>query len=201
MIDQTDIFVGGEADAYYQRNGHRPPYGETLRYFVPHIRPGMKVLEVGCNNGLNLRWLEEQIACEGYGAEPSVRAIAGQKNLLRATADRLPYVDESFDVVLLGFCLYLVDRRRLFHAIAEAHRVLRDGGLLGGWDFRVSAPQKRVYRHHPGVWSYKMNYAGLWLANPAYTQIFDDTFEAEGTAIAVWLLRKDEAHAYRITDG
>jgi ubiquinone/menaquinone biosynthesis C-methylase UbiE len=48
---------------------------------------------------------------------------------VQATADQLPFADDSFDVALLAFMLqYMPDPR---HTLAEVRRVLRPGGHVG----------------------------------------------------------------------
>jgi len=78
---------------------------------------------------------------------------------------------------------------------------------------RDSFDLRNVYRHRPGVYSYKMDYAALFAWNPAYTLISRSVFGAEGAAIddpdariSVSVLRKDTRQAYpetpfRVSDG
>jgi adenylyltransferase/sulfurtransferase len=46
-------------------------------------------------------------------------------------------VQIALDLVLFGFCLYLVDRKLISRVVAEADRVLKDTGFLGIVDFDV----------------------------------------------------------------
>lgn len=89
--------------------------------------------------------------------------------LVRGTAECLPLADESTDLLLFGFCLYLVDRHHLLPAMAEAHRVLKPGGFLAIVDFDPSQPHRRIYAHHEGLWSYKQDYARIPLATGLYS--------------------------------
>ena len=70
---------------------------------------------------------------------------------------------------MFGFCLYLCDSEDLFRIAYEADRVLRDPGWLLILDFYNPTLLKREYRHHAGVFSYKMDYRSLFTWNPAYT--------------------------------
>ena len=53
-----------------------------------------------------------------YGIEPSAQAVAAACakgiNVMQGTADVLPFDNQSFDIVIFGFCLYLCDREDLF---------------------------------------------------------------------------------------
>lgn len=168
------------------------------------------MLEIGCGQGHNLDALGRLRCIEGHGIEPSREAVrAGAQTfpalaLRCGTADELPYDDASFDLVWFGFCLYLVDRTLLQRTVAEADRVLRDGGLLAIVDFDPAAPCMRRYHHREGLRSYKMDHARLFLANPAYVLVAKhSTSHTSGMwepdpqeRVALSLCRKDLEHAY-----
>jgi ubiquinone/menaquinone biosynthesis C-methylase UbiE len=94
------------------------------------------VLEVAVGTGLNLPWYSKGITLTGIDLSPAMLAIArdrartlGMKADLReASADALPFPDDSFDTVLctVSLCNISADRA----AIGEMHRVLRPGGRL-----------------------------------------------------------------------
>ena len=44
------------------------------------------------------------------------------------TADKLPFEDQSVDILVYGFCLYLCDREDMFNIAAEANRVIKSSG-------------------------------------------------------------------------
>ena len=105
---------------------------ETVLAFVGTDKPSA-ILEVGCGTG---HWLTAVIGLAPFvaGVEPSsgmlsrARAAAPGARLVRASAERLPWRNASFDRV---FCVnalhHFTDRRQFF---AEARRVLRPGGGL-----------------------------------------------------------------------
>ena len=179
-MTQRDIFLAEEGDAYFRRNasGYDPAQAQEsslpLEVLRGYLRPGARVLEIGCANGLNLERLRRDPGCAGSGIDPSAAAIAsGQRefpalDLQVATADRLPFPDASFDLVWFGFCLYVVDRALLPRVVAEADRVLKDGGFLGIVDFDPDAPVRRRYSHAAGVSSFKTDHARMFLGFPQY---------------------------------
>lgn len=87
----------------------------------------------------------------------------------QGTAEQLPYADQSFEIVIFGFCLYLCDREDLFRIACEADRVLKSPGWLLIHDFYSPTPSKHDYRHYAGLFSYKMDYRTLFTWHPAYT--------------------------------
>lgn len=93
-------------------------------------------------------------------------------------------------------------------AIAEADRVCQEGGFVAITDFDPPHPVRRPYHHRPGVYSWKMDYSRLFLANPAYVLAAkrsyahgDSAFDPDpGERIATWLLYKSLTQAY-VTEG
>lgn len=48
--------------------------------------------------------------------------------LSQGTADELNFPSEYFDIVMMAFCMFWVDRKYVMRAVAEADRVLKTGG-------------------------------------------------------------------------
>lgn len=88
--------------------------------------------------------------------------------LIQGTADSLPFDDEQFNIVIVGFCLYWVDRKYIMKSICEIDRVLKTGGYIFLEDFDTKIPRMRINKHNTDMYTYKMNYADLFLANPQY---------------------------------
>jgi SAM-dependent methyltransferase len=84
------------------------------------------VLDVGCGEGELARHLSDGA---WHGVDNSAEMLArAPRPSIRAEADALPFADASFDSVALLYMLYhLAEPGR---ALAEAHRVLRPGGLV-----------------------------------------------------------------------
>lgn len=184
-MQQKDIFLKSEADAWFKRNqgaiaqrnfATDDPVTAAIIDIAaqasPEGRP-LRILEVGCGEGSRLSWLADQLSADAYGVEPSSmaveQALAKGVKAVRGTADTLPYESGFFDIVIYGFCLYLCDRQDLFRIAQEADRVLRADAWLVIHDFFATTPVRREYHHKPGVFSYKMDYRKLFDWHPAYT--------------------------------
>jgi SAM-dependent methyltransferase len=112
----------------------------SAAYLLPHLQPGMALLDVGCGPGTittDLALLVAPGRVIGFDAAADVVAQAqahaterGLTNLEFAVGDlfALPYDDASFDVVHAHQVLqHLTDP---VGALVEFRRVLRPGGLL-----------------------------------------------------------------------
>ncbi len=138
------------------------------------MKRGARILEIGCNSGENLDFLNRKYGFECYGLEPSREAVEDgnrrfpELKLSVGTAPKLPYANEAFDCVYFGSCLCWCDRTTLFSIAAEADRVLRTNGILLISDFSPPFPYRNTYHHRPGLYTYKMRYRDMFTWNPAY---------------------------------
>ena len=218
MGSQRDTFLASEADAYFDRNrveggelqeriGGDPLLAALASVGVEPAR----VLEVGASDGWRLEAIRQRLpdAC-AVGIDPSRAALeAGARcfpgiSLACGTAERLPFANRSFELVILGFCLYVVDRDDLFRIAAEVERVVATSGFVAILDFHSDTPVQTPYREIPGRYSYKMNYPAMFDWNPAYRPVYRELVPYPGSpsdhggdGLAVTILQRDPKHAYR----
>jgi ubiquinone/menaquinone biosynthesis C-methylase UbiE len=211
---QRQTFLAGEGDAWFSRNREklaRPSVDPVEASIAGMDLKPTAMLEVGCSTGWRVQRLVKRFGASGFGVDPSAQAIeegariAPGVNLGVGTADRLPFDDRKFDLLIYGFCLYLCDRGDLFRIVAEGDRVLADGGYLVIQDFCVRRPHARIYHHDPSLMSYKMDHSQLFLAHPAYSLRHVSTYSAdagrepdEDNTVAVIVLRKDIAAGFPV---
>ncbi len=208
---QKDAFIGGEGDAWYRRNEQhlREPGPDIVLSTLEEMRVAPKsVLEIGCSNGYRVAKICERWGAAGFGVDPSGTAVADGRSrfpslsLEVGTADALPCADGQFDLVIFGFCLYLVDPRLHLRCVAEADRVLADSGLLVIHDFIEPIPYYNDYAHLPGIRSHKMEFSRFFLASPAYRLLRRQMTASEhgvpepDQAIGVDVLAKNYAAAF-----
>lgn len=110
-------------------------------FFLPHVKPGMTLLDCGCGPGSITLGLAEALAPgvvvgvdrDASRVEVAERAASERRvaNVRFQTADvqELPFADASFDAVFAHAVLQHV--REPLRALAEMHRVLKPGGVVG----------------------------------------------------------------------
>ncbi|MBK1723545.1 class I SAM-dependent methyltransferase [Thiocystis violacea] len=99
------------------------------------LRPGMRFLDVGVGTGILLRQavriLGDEALATGIDPSPGMMRLASSLptvTLVEGCAERIPFPDESFDFLAMGYALrHIGDLSAAFH---EFHRVLRPGGRL-----------------------------------------------------------------------
>jgi SAM-dependent methyltransferase len=131
-----------EADAYDRFVGR---YGASLGRALAGkagVEAGMRVLDVGAGTG-KLTGILAEIAGEGNVAavEPSEPFVAALRrrfpaaDVRQASAEELPFEDESFDAALAQLVVnFMADPER---GVAEMRRVVRDDGIVAAavWDY------------------------------------------------------------------
>ncbi len=101
------------------------------------LKKGMRILEVGCGTGLNLKLYQEE-GCEIYGIDlsPSMvnaasKKLGEQADIRVGDASQMPYQDNSFDLVVGMFTLHEMPGSIRLPVINEMARVIKmDGHLL-----------------------------------------------------------------------
>jgi ubiquinone/menaquinone biosynthesis C-methylase UbiE len=112
---------------------------------VADPRPGERVLDVGCGTGIVARQVASRVEATGkvtgLDVSPNMlavaRATATREGLTiewrEGNAERLPFPDSSFDLVLCQFALMFVTNKAV--ALAEMRRVVAEDGrvLISVW--------------------------------------------------------------------
>jgi SAM-dependent methyltransferase len=123
-----EYFDGDRTQGYggYRYDGRWVPIAERFCEYYG-LRAGQRVLDVGCAKGFLLHDLEQVVpGLRTCGVDIShyalTHAMPGLR-LLRATADALPFADDSFDVVISINAIHNLDLARCKQAVREIERV------------------------------------------------------------------------------
>lgn len=159
--DSSDSLVKPVVERYSQSNNPGFEAIMALRtaekegaFFLQHLSPGMRVLDVGCGPGsITLGFAKAVDRSEVVGVDlqqsqiDQAQALAGEnqvKNVRFEAADiyRLPFPDDYFDAIFANAVLWHL--REPLKALAEIRRVLRPSGIIGirdcDWGGRLYAP-------------------------------------------------------------
>ncbi|MFN9029881.1 MAG: methionine biosynthesis protein MetW [Betaproteobacteria bacterium] len=140
--------------------------GARLRYdldLIAHwIKPGSRVLDLGCGDGALLAHLRDARQCAGYGVEIADRhvleCVKQKVNVVQANLDaglRL-FADDMFDTVVLSQTLQAM--HRVESVLREMARVAREGIVsfpnFGHWKhaFSLLAGRMPVTKQIPYQW-------------------------------------------------
>lgn len=120
----------------------------TPIYLLPariNLRPKHRVLELGCEQGANLRFLSARIPFERapIGLDLCAETLrhgercrrTGRYSLVAGSSSWLPFARESFDLVLAAHLIRVLSEEGLMRLLLECERVLKPGGLVALWDF------------------------------------------------------------------
>ena len=175
---QKDVFLSGEANQWFDRNTSSA--NDLSRDYLIHFLEALplprtsdvNVLEVGCGHGSRLLYLRDKLNWSVCGLDPSTSAVDSLQergiNCIHGTADNLPFSNNSFDILIFGFCLYVCDSTDLFRISSEAHRVLKSNSWLAIIDFWSPSVSYNTYVHADNVKSRKLDYTSMFTCHPDY---------------------------------
>ena len=141
MGKNKTFFQNGEADEWFRRNkqvlesrSNDAPIDLLVDWLKPFATEISEVLEIGCGSGHSLKKMADSFSAKGFGVEPSIKAIEYIENTFpqivakKSFGDDVPFT-QKFDLVHLGFFLYLVDKELYLRCVSEADRLVKFGGI------------------------------------------------------------------------
>jgi len=130
------------------QNNLQQLYGNIDIYLFDQLLKGRfdnchKVIDIGCGSGRNLHYFLQN-GFDVYGIDPDAKAVEYVKqlsailapnnpdsNFVIATAEQLPYADNSFDLAICSAILHFARDHAHFDAMLRSvWRVLKPGGYL-----------------------------------------------------------------------
>jgi ubiquinone/menaquinone biosynthesis C-methylase UbiE len=133
---------------YHYDGRWRPVARDMIAHF--DLKPGMRVLDVGCGKGFLVKDL--MLECPGleafgldistYALEHAPREIIGRLHL--GSAESLPFPDNSFDCVISINTLHNLLRPQAINALREVQRV-SSGGAFVQVDSYETPEQKKLF--------------------------------------------------------
>ena len=102
-----------------------------------YIKRGSKFLDVGCGSGFSIKKASNELNCTCYGIDPDPGAYGVGRysdkstiglNIKKGFAEKIDFVDESFDIVYCSHVLEHVNDE--IKSLREMQRVLKKDGML-----------------------------------------------------------------------
>jgi SAM-dependent methyltransferase len=127
-VEEYARIAAAEDDHWWYRNT-RALMADLLG---PWLQAGLRILDAGCGPGGNGAWLARHGYVVGFDlASEALEFVHARRPAtapVRASADRLPFDEETFDVAIAITLLYAVPDDTA--AVRDLARVLRPGGAL-----------------------------------------------------------------------
>jgi ubiquinone/menaquinone biosynthesis C-methylase UbiE len=174
-----------------------------LAMFPP--RTGMTVLDIGCGTGSHLS-LYRKAGCRAFGIDlsPAMLSVARQKldALSLGDASRMPFPDESFDLVTASLVFHEMPAAFRAPVLSEAKRVERKGGRLlvtdycpgpvrfpEGWFFKafIACIEFLAGEEHFGNYRHFMTHGGLMPLVAENGLLIDEQKTVGGDNIGLYL--------------
>jgi SAM-dependent methyltransferase len=121
-----------------------------VREFLSLTKPVRAALDIGCGTGLSsmaLRDIAQNVAAVDLSPEMVSQAKRSEEiHYLIASAERLPFGKDEFDLITISQVFHWLDRARFF---GEAEHVLKDTGWLVVYDNYLSDEMTDNPRYSP----------------------------------------------------
>ncbi len=148
---------------------------KKLIKFVTSSNPG-NLLDIACGTGdLALIFAKKRVKVTGADISSKMLEVAGKKadklpdsfrpEFILASADELPFEENSFDSVTISFGIRNFEKRDL--AITEIQRVLKQGGSLAILEF--ASPRNKIWNGIYGIYlKYFVPFVGRLISGDKY---------------------------------
>ncbi len=147
FYDVTEIPGDDITREQLERNYHR-------YYWAGTYCKGKTVLEVACGSGQGLGYLSglaKKFSAGDYSQklfDIAANHYGKRIDLKKFDAQKMPYKDKSFDVIILFEAIYYIPKAEKF--ISECRRILKKGGRL-----LIATANKDLFDFNPSPYTYK----------------------------------------------
>jgi pseudaminic acid biosynthesis-associated methylase len=165
---------------------------------VLHDMPrDIKILEVGCNYGAQLRGFQRMgftnlygVELQPYAVEESKKAYSGL-NIITGSGFDLPFRDGFFDLVCTNGVLIHISPSDHYAFMKEIYRCTKK--YIMGWEYYSEEPKELNYRNNKGF-MWKADYSSIYQNSFIDLQLRDQHFVKyleNDNKDSIFLLEKD----------
>jgi len=139
---------------------------EMFDEFINHLDFDCKILEVGCNTGMQLRGLQKMGFRNLYGIEIQDYAVEKSKslsqgiNIIQGSGFDVPFKDEYFDLVMTNGVLIHIHPDDLLKILGEIYRCSKK--YILGYEYFEEDTKEINYRGNQG-YLWKSNFSSIYL--------------------------------------
>ena len=175
-MSQKEIFLSSEGDKWLIRNKREISYrnynndivlNEVSKIIENFYKDKLvRILEIGCGNSTRLKKIKKKnIDC--YGVDPSDLSVAESKrnkiNCKKGTADKIPYKNNFFDIIIFGFCLYVCDESDYKKIKKEAIRITKKNSFIIIQDFYSPKKIKKKFKYNKKITVTKQDFTKIFV--------------------------------------
>lgn len=148
--DRNTYSLKGLDNLYKNNSG--VPRSKMNMMFLSGLDRNMRILEVGCNVGNQLRMLQKMGFKNLYGIEINSYAIEQAKkyskniNIIYGSAFDIPFKDGFFDLVFTAGVLIHIHPKHIRNVLKEIYRC--SNKYIWGYEFYAQDYTMKVYRGH-----------------------------------------------------
>jgi len=166
--DRNNISLSELEESYKSKYGVTRT--ELNKLFLNRLDRSIRILEVGCNIGIQLLCLQKMGFKNLYGIEPQSYALGLARkrtkdiNIIKGNCFDIPFEDNYFDLVFTSGVLIHIHLRDIEKAMKEIYRCSRR--YIWGFEYYSDEYVEVEYRGQKGL---------LWKAN--FSKMYLDLFE------------------------
>ena len=133
VVDASTVDVRVAYERFL-RDRHRPAHARrtadsVAAFFLPHLRPGDQIVDLGCGPASVTVGLDAAVAPGGFVVGVDLDPGPAPIPLVRADIHRLPFPDRSVDAIFM--CAVLQHVADPLQPLLEARRIARPGAVIG----------------------------------------------------------------------
>lgn len=135
------------------------------------------ILEIGCSTGFVLEKIRKMFGSKCYGVDASRNAITEGKKIFKNIKlynnfSENFFIKKKFDLIIIGFFLFIVPPNRIFSIFSNIQRHLKEQGHIIIYDFfNPQKFKKKKYKHSKKFFSYRYDFKKVFLSLPCYKLI------------------------------